>query len=495
MVPALHRSRHSALIEIRIERFRNLIAIAGCRFKILAIEDPHSAPLIFDQATALQCACNQGNGRAPRAQHHSEELLREVQNVGLGSILGHQQPSGEPFFMLVEPIASGKLAKAHGLLLHKLQHAIADLFVLPKGTQQLPERHSQSRRSQLDETIRRYIRGSEEMKASNQAFASDETDLSGPAVLHHGHDGRQAGGHEVGIGRHGVRFVQGFPERKIDLNAKLDERFPAAGRQRIEEAIGVMRGHDVSFGFSSQRRPQYRAAAITSLIETGDSFSTDEMTILSERKKKCRTEDTKMFDNEQTRAFASAYGESLVCLSHTGSDKGKHTMPLPACVLVYGRDPQLGGTRSLILKRAGYQVWTALHLAEVIELTSVPRMDVLLLCYTLSPKDCACALALARGRWPQIQSIALVSTSPDCLAADADAVLNVMDGPVRLIQAVNDCFLQQPFARANDTQHIEHIDEETVAKIEHPDSDVAEKPIPMEVAEKQAPGVFTGRLD
>ena len=62
-------------------------------------------------------------------------------------------------------------------------------------------------------------------------------------------------------------------------------------------------------------------------------------------------------------------------------------MPTSPSVLVFGRDFQLVHTRSLILQRAGYTVWTASTLDEIKELLPHPAMDVMVLCHSLSTEE------------------------------------------------------------------------------------------------------------
>ena len=112
-------------------------------------------------------------------------------------------------------------------------------------------------------------------------------------------------------------------------------------------------------------------------------------------------------------------------------------MSAPASVLVFGRDHQLVHTRCLILQRAGYRVWTASSLDEINGLLPQPAMDVMLLCHTLSTEECNKALEVTHERWPQIQTIALVSGSSGCASEPTDAVMNASDGPAKLIKAVS----------------------------------------------------------
>jgi DNA-binding NtrC family response regulator len=112
-------------------------------------------------------------------------------------------------------------------------------------------------------------------------------------------------------------------------------------------------------------------------------------------------------------------------------------MPTPASVLVFGRDYQLVHTRGLILEKAGFHVRTVSTLPEIQRLPSEPTMDVMLLCHSLSTQDCAQALIITHDRWPQIQTIALVSGSSGCGTEAADTVMEASEGPAKLISAVH----------------------------------------------------------
>jgi DNA-binding NtrC family response regulator len=111
-------------------------------------------------------------------------------------------------------------------------------------------------------------------------------------------------------------------------------------------------------------------------------------------------------------------------------------MPTPASVLVFGRDYRLAHTRSLILEKAGFRVRTASSVPDLQQLLSEPSMDVMVLCHSLTTQDCADAWIITHERWPQIQTIALVTGSADCGSQSADTVMDAIDGPVKLITAV-----------------------------------------------------------
>ncbi len=142
--------------------------------------------------------------------------------------------------------------------------------------------------------------------------------------------------------------------------------------------------------------------------------------------------DTEVFDNEQT----SEPRRSIVKPPVAYLARRMPPMPVPASVLVFGRDSQLVHTRSLILEKAGFHVRTAASLPDIHQLLSEPSMDVMLLCHSLSTAECDEALTMTQERWPQIQTISLISGSSGCNSQPTDSVLNASDGPAKLIQEV-----------------------------------------------------------
>ncbi len=139
-----------------------------------------------------------------------------------------------------------------------------------------------------------------------------------------------------------------------------------------------------------------------------------------------------MFDNEQT-GLSEKPTVKASCFKFTMPDAA---MPTSASVLVFGQDYQLLHTRCLILEKAGFHVRTASSVPDIQQLPPDPRVDVMVLCHSLSIPDCADALAITHERWPLIQTIALVSGSSDCGSQAADTVIEATEGPAKLVSAV-----------------------------------------------------------
>jgi DNA-binding response OmpR family regulator len=114
---------------------------------------------------------------------------------------------------------------------------------------------------------------------------------------------------------------------------------------------------------------------------------------------------------------------------------GVRTMPSPASIFVYGRDPQLLETRRWVLERSGARVWTATELSEFDQVASSEAIDLIILCHSLSMEECGRALEMAHSRWPGVQSLLMMSELSDRYTV-SDQIADVWRGPDYLLQTV-----------------------------------------------------------
>lgn len=76
-------------------------------------------------------------------------------------------------------------------------------------------------------------------------------------------------------------------------------------------------------------------------------------------------------------------------------------------IFLYGNDQTLLMTRRLILEREGYRVFTAMKFGEAMQLTMTQRLDVLILCQSLSVDERNGVLATVREIAPSLKTIIL----------------------------------------------------------------------------------------
>lgn len=110
---------------------------------------------------------------------------------------------------------------------------------------------------------------------------------------------------------------------------------------------------------------------------------------------------------------------------------------LPArCILLYGRDQHLLETRRWVLERFGCSIRMVGTIPALIETISACRVDIMILCHSLTTEECERALEEARAHVPEIKTVVLTANNTDCSRGVADDVLDSGDGPQALVEAV-----------------------------------------------------------
>jgi len=107
-------------------------------------------------------------------------------------------------------------------------------------------------------------------------------------------------------------------------------------------------------------------------------------------------------------------------------------------IVLFGHDARLLETRKWALHSLGYRVLTAMHLAELDRIPNSPPVDLLVLCHTLSAKECAHAAAHASSRWPAIKKLALVRDSAKRPSKLLSQVRQTLDVSGRLLTMVSE---------------------------------------------------------
>jgi len=106
-------------------------------------------------------------------------------------------------------------------------------------------------------------------------------------------------------------------------------------------------------------------------------------------------------------------------------------------VLMYGHDARLLDSRKWVLQSCGYRALSVRHLSALNQVLLTPPINLLVLCYTLTQKECENAIAHAKLRWANVKELALVRYSA---ARDASPVLRdvqkALDAPDPLLATV-----------------------------------------------------------
>ena len=116
------------------------------------------------------------------------------------------------------------------------------------------------------------------------------------------------------------------------------------------------------------------------------------------------------------------------------------------CILVYGSDPLLLDTRTMVLEKAGYAVFIAREASDVERIVLSQKISLIVLCHTLSSEKCEAALELAESRRPAMRSLVLTAGTTPCSERSHDAILSAFDGPRKLVETVEKLLQAVPVA-------------------------------------------------
>jgi hypothetical protein len=102
-------------------------------------------------------------------------------------------------------------------------------------------------------------------------------------------------------------------------------------------------------------------------------------------------------------------------------------------ILLYGRNPSMLQSRQRVLSALGYRVWVATTLTEVRRIvSSVDRLDLLVLCHSFSRQEAGRAITLTHSRWPLMRSCVLRAEDDSSSVGAIDEVREALEGPAKL---------------------------------------------------------------
>ena len=102
-------------------------------------------------------------------------------------------------------------------------------------------------------------------------------------------------------------------------------------------------------------------------------------------------------------------------------------------LLLCGLDPLLLDTRKLILERCGYQVSIASNPVNAQRIIQSRRVDLVILCHSLSTDECDQVRAIASLHSPETKILTLTAGFKGCRGGMISQIFDTSDGPAKLI--------------------------------------------------------------
>lgn len=111
-------------------------------------------------------------------------------------------------------------------------------------------------------------------------------------------------------------------------------------------------------------------------------------------------------------------------------------------ILVYGNEPTLVATRELLLRQAGYRVFTAQTFANAMLAMMNPEIDVCILCHSLTDEEQRGILEMAHAHRPQLKCIVLDLEGIKAPIEGVDLIRGLA-GPSTLLDAIAKTLMQK----------------------------------------------------
>jgi DNA-binding response OmpR family regulator len=114
-------------------------------------------------------------------------------------------------------------------------------------------------------------------------------------------------------------------------------------------------------------------------------------------------------------------------------------------ILCYGRDFPLLETRKLVLQWVGFRVELAKDRAEFEAIADRERIDLAILCHSLSYGECRETVSLIQDRWPKLKVLILCAGISPYDGDMTAEVLNATEGPRVLLNTVQKMVKRGPY--------------------------------------------------
>jgi hypothetical protein len=111
-------------------------------------------------------------------------------------------------------------------------------------------------------------------------------------------------------------------------------------------------------------------------------------------------------------------------------------------ILVYGNEPMLVTTRELLLRQAGYKMFTAQTYANAMLAMMNPEIDVCILCQSLTEEEQRGILEMAHAHRPQLKCVVLDFEGIKAPIEGVDLIRGLV-GPSTLLNAISKILTQK----------------------------------------------------
>ncbi|HWB33196.1 MAG TPA: hypothetical protein VG714_08500 [Acidobacteriaceae bacterium] len=118
----------------------------------------------------------------------------------------------------------------------------------------------------------------------------------------------------------------------------------------------------------------------------------------------------------------------------------------PTSILLFGHSEELLAMRQWVLETRGYRVVKATTFTELASAPDKPRVQLVLLCHTLSAEERDSVAVVAESRWPGVLCHAMAMDRSRAPSGILGRLMHTQEGPAQLVAMVTRLLESMPAA-------------------------------------------------
>jgi len=111
---------------------------------------------------------------------------------------------------------------------------------------------------------------------------------------------------------------------------------------------------------------------------------------------------------------------------------------IQGCIVLIGHDESLLERRQWVLQTRGYPVVSVPKVSAIRTIPPSAPVRLVVLCHTLTERECEIALMAANSRWPGVKHLTLKADPGRTPTGILGHLLHTMDGPAKLLSLVHE---------------------------------------------------------
>jgi hypothetical protein len=217
-------------VRAAVAEFRHLlVAATGGGFQPLAVNDGDAAAAVVDQLPACQHPGCGGDATAAHAEDIGQHGVGEIKTVGVGTVVGEQQPLGQPCFQHMEAGTGRGLRQLGDEPVHVAVEPLTQGGMLGQHAAKMRALHAPGTAGTLYLGAQRGRDCAQYQRQAEHAFIADQRHLERGAAGDGRHQGDETAGGKIHIADAVAGFGENFAKAQFTQLAFMVDAQPCSG--------------------------------------------------------------------------------------------------------------------------------------------------------------------------------------------------------------------------------------------------------------------------